>query len=77
MSQINVPARPEIEARIAAPLIRVFIDELGRGILVAANRVIRLLARGRGRQLTKPLGGDSIADFAKRLSAWTAGDAYE
>jgi len=30
LSQINILTRLEIEARIAGPLIRAFIDELGR-----------------------------------------------
>jgi predicted ArsR family transcriptional regulator len=78
LSQINILTRREIEARIAGPLIRAFIDELGGNrALVVANKVIKSLARESGKQLAKQMGGNSIADFAKGLSAWTAGDAYE
>jgi len=78
LSQINILTRREIEARIAGPLIRAFIDELGRNrALVVANKVIKSLARESGKQLAKQMGENSIAAFAKGLSAWTAGDAYE
>jgi predicted ArsR family transcriptional regulator len=78
LSQISILTRREIEARIAGPLIRAFIDELGRDkALAVVNRVVKSLAQESGAQLAKQMGGNSIADFAKGLSAWAAGDAYE
>jgi len=78
LSQINILTRREIEARIAGPLINAFIEELGRDkVFAVVNRVIRSLAHESGAQLAKQMGGNSMADFAKGLSAWGAGDAYE
>ena len=78
LSQINVLTQREIEARIAGPLIKAFIEELGRDKAVAVvNRVINSLARESGEQLARQMGGNSMADFARGLSAWGAGGAYE
>ena len=78
LSQINILTRREIEARIAGPLINAFIEELGRDKAIAVvNRVIKSLAQESGDQLAKQMGGNSMADFARGLSAWAAGDAYE
>jgi len=78
LSQINILTRREIEALIAGPLIKAFIEELGhdKGIEVV-NRVIRFLAQESGVQLAKQMGGNSMADFAKGLSFWAEGDALE
>lgn len=78
LSQISILTRREIEARIAGPLIRAYIDELGWDEAISvANRVIKSLARESGAKLAKQMGGNSIGDFAKGLNAWAAGDAYE
>ncbi len=78
LSQINIFTRREIEARIAGPLIKAFIEEFGRDkALAVVNRVIRSLAQESGAQLAIQMGGNSMADFAKGLNAWAAGDAYE
>ena len=78
LSQINILTRREIEARIAGPLIKAFIEEFGRDkALAVVNRVIRSLAQESGAQLAKQMCGNSMADFAKGLNAWAAGDAYE
>jgi len=78
LSQITILTRREIEARIAGPLIRAFIEELGRDKAIAVvNRVIKSLAQESGDQLAKQMGGNNMADFARGLSAWAAGDAYE
>lgn len=78
LSLINILTRREIEARIAGPLIKAFIEEFGRDkALAVVNRVIRSLAQESGARLAKQMGGNSVADFAKGLNAWAAGDAYE
>lgn len=78
LSQINILTRREIEARIAGPLIKAFIEEFGRDkALAVVNRVIRSLAQESGAQLAIQMGGNSMSDFAKGLNAWAAGDAYE
>lgn len=77
-SQISILVRREIEAGIAGPLIRAFINELGsKKALAVVRQVITSLAREAGGSLAKHMGSNSIADFAKGLSAWAVGDAYE
>jgi len=45
VSQINTLTRREIEAHIAGPLINAFIEDFGRGeVLAVVNRVIKSLA---------------------------------
>jgi predicted ArsR family transcriptional regulator len=78
LSQVSILTRREIEARIAGPLIKAFMEELGRDrALKVVSRVIRSLARESGEQLARQMGGNTIADFARGLSAWGAGGAYE
>jgi len=78
LSQVSILTRREIEARIAGPLIKAFIEELGRDkALKVVSRVIKSLAWESGEQLASQMGGNSIADFARGLSAWGAGGAYE
>jgi hypothetical protein len=78
LSQVSILTRREIEARIAGPLIKAFIEELGRDkALTVVSRVIKSLARENGEQMARQMGGNSIADFARGLSAWGTGGAYE
>jgi hypothetical protein len=78
LSRIDILTRREIEARIAGPLIRAFIEEVGRDrALAMAGSVIKSLALESGAQLAKLMGDNSIATFAKGFSAWGKGGAYE
>ena len=78
LSRIDILTRREIEARIAAPLMRAFIEEVGRDKALAMVRsVIKSLAFESGVQLAKQMGCNSIACFAKGFSAWGVGGAYE
>lgn len=78
LSRIDILTRREIEARITGPLIRAFIEEVGRDRALAMVRtVIKSLALESGVQLAKQMGCNSIACFAKGFSAWGAGGAYE
>jgi hypothetical protein len=78
VSEIGVLTRREIEARIAGPLIRAFIEEIGRDkALAVVSRVIKSLARESGAHLAKQLGGNSIADLVRGTNAWRAGDALK
>ncbi len=78
LSQISILVRREIEARIAGPLIRAFIDEFGGDkTIMVVKRVIKSLAQESGIQLAKKMGGNRIDDFAKGLKAWTVGNALE
>lgn len=78
LDQIDVLTRREIEARIAGPLIKGFMAEVGSDAsLRIVGRVIRSLAHESGRNLAEQMGGNGMADFARGLSAWGAGGAYE
>lgn len=78
LNKITILNRREIEARIAEPLIRAFIDEFGRDrTLALVKKVIRSLSKESGQQVAKQMGGNSIACFAEGLKNWAADDAYE
>jgi len=78
LREMDILTRREIEARIAGPLIRAFIDKLGRKEALSVVRpVIESLAQESGRGAAQTAGGDSIAHLAKAMEAWSAGDAYE
>ena len=77
-SPISILDRRKIEAQIAGPLIKAFIEELGEEKALAVVRsVIGKLARQSGMELAKALGGNTMADLARGLTAWAKGDAYE
>jgi hypothetical protein len=78
LSQISILVRREIEARIAGPLIRAVMKEFGaEKTLAVVKPVIEKLAKESGAQAAKSAGGNSLNDFARAMSAWAAGDAYE
>lgn len=78
LSQINILTRREIEARIAGPLIKAFIEEFGQDrVLTIVSRLIKSLARESGAELAQKMGSDTIAYFSRGLSAWKAGGALE
>ena len=78
LSEMDILTRREVEARIAGPLIRAFIDKMGMEEALAVVRpVIESLAQESGRVAAQIAGGDSIAHLAKAMEAWSAGDAYE
>jgi predicted ArsR family transcriptional regulator len=75
---ISILDRRKIEAQIAGPLIKAFIEEIGEDKALAVVRsVIGKLARQSGMDLAKALGGNTMADLARGLTAWAKGDAYE
>lgn len=76
LSKIGLLVRREVEARIAGPLIRAFMQETGeeRGREIVGE-VITALARESGEMLRAFVGGDSLEDFAKGLPLWSQDDA--
>ena len=77
LTQINLLVRREIEARIAAPLIKALMDEFGKEkVLEVVRKAIGGLAREAGLQLAQKMGDNSARSFAKGLEAWGAGGAY-
>ena len=79
INQISILTRREIEARIAGPLIKAFMEELGSDkALMVVKRIIEPLARESGNQLARQVGGNSMHDFAKGMKTyWESGGAYE
>ncbi|MEE9612954.1 MAG: L-2-amino-thiazoline-4-carboxylic acid hydrolase, partial [Desulfatiglandales bacterium] len=78
LSKVGILVRREIEARIAAPLIKAFIDEIGREkTLKIVERVIESLAVESGQQFAKLVGGNSIEDFSNSLKYFTKDNALE
>ena len=76
LSKIGILTRREIEARIAGPLIKAFMKEVGkeRGLEIV-EEVIVALARESGEMLRELVGGDGLDDFAKGMPLWSQDDA--
>jgi fumarate reductase iron-sulfur subunit len=75
---ISILDRRKIEAQIAGPLIKAFIEELGEeNALAVVRSVIGKLAKQSGMDLAKAFGGNTMADLARGLMAWAKGDAYQ
>jgi L-2-amino-thiazoline-4-carboxylic acid hydrolase len=78
LSLIDILTRREIEARIAGPLIKAFVEEVGRDRALSMVRtVIKSLAFESGAQLAKQMRDNSMACFAEGFRKWGKGGAYE
>jgi len=79
LSQVNNLTRREIEARIAGPLIKAFMEEIGPDrTLAVVKRVIEKLGRETGAQLAEMADGNSLADFIRVTNPlFGVGDALE
>ena len=78
MSQVSILTRREIEALIAVPLIKAFIEEFGKEkTLEITRKVIESLAEESGRMLAEIVGGNSLEDLAKGLALWSQDGASE
>ncbi len=76
LSQIGMLVQREIEARIAGPLIKAFMAEIGEErALAIAQEVIVGLARESGKELRELTEGGSLEDFAKGTARWSKDDA--
>lgn len=68
---IGVLARREIEARIAGPLIKAFMAEIGEErALQIAREVIFSLAKQSGEMLRRLAEDDSLEQFARGIPLW-------
>lgn len=75
---LSLLQRREVEARIVGPLIRGFIEAMGRdAALEVVRRVISDLAREAGADLAASLGDASLSAFAEVLDLWREGGALE
>lgn len=78
LNQVGILVRREIEARIAGPLIKAFMKELGdEKALAIVKDVIVHLAQESGELLRAFTGGDSLEDFGKALPLWSRDDALQ
>jgi hypothetical protein len=78
INEIPVLLRREIEARIAGPLIKAFMDEFGREKTIEiASGVILKLAQENGRDLAARAGGNSFDDLSNATTQWSAGGAIQ
>jgi hypothetical protein len=78
-SKLSLLQRREIEALVAVPLIKAYIQELGfeKGVDIA-TRVIQDLARKAGQELAVTLGSNGIADLARLVrEIWAQDGALE
>jgi hypothetical protein len=76
--KLTLLERREIEARIVGPIIRGFIDEMGRErALEVVARVIRGLAREAGADLARRAGEATLSAFTECLDRWREGGALE
>ena len=70
--------RREIEALIAVPLIKGFIEEMGRDRAIeTATRVIQDMTREAGRQTAREIGSNTMDDLANVMSSWSEGGLLE
>jgi hypothetical protein len=75
-NDVSMLTRREIEARIAAPLIKVFQKEIGeRKALTIVDEVIRSLAKEQGAHFASHLKGNSLAHWVEGMAYWMKDDA--
>ena len=78
IESVGILIRREIEALLAVPLIRGFMEEVGREkALEIAGKVIRELALESGRLLATIAGGNKMENLAKGLPLLSQGGALE
>jgi hypothetical protein len=78
LSDVGILLRREIEARIVGPLIKAFINEIGKEkTLKIVQNMIEDLARDAGKDLVEWYGGNSLDEFEKSLELWTRDNALE
>lgn len=77
LNDVGVLKRREIEARMVGPLLAQLAAEFGDGVYDVARDTIVDIAREQGAALADQMGGDSLADFARGLGAWSADGALE
>ena len=77
-SSINIMDQRRIEAGVIKPLVQAFQAELGRGkTLAILERVIKELARERGREMAAEAPSTTLTGFAAMKGPWRAGNAIE
>jgi len=78
INSVSILVRREIEALMAAPLIKAFMEEFGRErVLPVAERVIKELALDAGKMLKVVAGGNSMEHLQKAIPLFSMGGALE
>ena len=78
VNSVSILVRREIEALIAAPLIKAFMDELGREKAIELVRgVIKSLAVEGGKMMVAVTGGNTMEHLAEGFSLFSMGGALE
>jgi fumarate reductase iron-sulfur subunit len=78
MHSVPLIVRREIEALIAAPLIKAFSEEFGKEeTLKVAEKVVKNLARDTGKLLSQIAGGDSLEHLKNALPLFGQGGMLE
>lgn len=78
INSVPIIIRREIEALIAAPLIKAFVAKFGREpALEVAREVIKSLAEQAGKLLQVVAGGNGMEHFQKALPLFSQGGALE
>ncbi len=78
LNTIGVLTRREVEARILSPLLEAFGKEFGRErVLEITRQTIIQIAQDQGEQLSRTMGGDSLAHLADSLEDWKKDDAMQ
>lgn len=78
INDVPIILRREIEALIAAPLLRAFAKEIGeKKTTEIAAGIIAELAKKAGQDMSKACGGNTLSHFQKVLPAFSQGGALE
>jgi len=78
IESVDLLTRREIEARVVAPILDRFANELGRAhALNSARSVIEGIAREQGAKLAEAMQSRSLERFAGTLEMWKKGGALE
>jgi predicted hydrocarbon binding protein len=78
VNKVTLLVRREIEAGIAVPLIKAFMEEIGRKeALEIVRKVIEELAAESGRMLAKMVDGNSLEHLTKAAAVFAQGGALE
>lgn len=78
LSKVDMLTRREIEARIAGPLIKAFMEEFGEErALEVAGKVIQSLASESGGQLASMIGGNTLKHFREAAEKFSEGGAHD
>ncbi len=78
LGTVPILVRREIEARVLGPMIKAFMEKVGKEKTLEILRpMITEQAEESGRDAAGRAGGDTMADYAGVMEFWAAGDSLE